>query len=115
LVGIGEAPRNLRVVEQVPRRKWARRRLALEAGQAVFHVVGKPGLAHLAIADDVDPGHDLALDSVVHGGPHALVELFARWRRSVCTEQRCGEVRRPGQAAGVSGENPLRASLHDPA
>ena len=52
-------------------------RLSLEAGQAVFHVVGEPRLAHLAIADDVDPGRDLPLHGLVHGGPHPLAQVFA--------------------------------------
>jgi hypothetical protein len=44
----------------------------LETGQAVFHVVGEPGLAHLAIADDVDPSRDLPLHGLVHGSPRPL-------------------------------------------
>jgi hypothetical protein len=51
--------------------------LALEASQAVFHVVGEPRLAHLAIADDVDPGRHLPLHGLVHGSPHALALVFA--------------------------------------
>jgi hypothetical protein len=71
-VGNEEALRHLWEVTQVTRRKWAGRSLPLEAGQTVFHVVGEPGLAHLAIADDVDPGRHLPLHGLVHGSPHAL-------------------------------------------
>jgi hypothetical protein len=48
----------------------------LKTGQAVFYVVGEPGLAHLAIADDVDPSRDLPPHGVVHGGLHPLEQVF---------------------------------------
>ena len=75
-VGDEEMLRHLREVEQVPRRKGAGWSLTLEAAETVFHVVGESGLAHLAVADDVDPGSDLPLHSLAHGGPRHLAQTF---------------------------------------
>jgi hypothetical protein len=101
----------LREVRPVgPRRH---RRLPAEAGQPVAHVGGVTDLALLAVADDVHAGLDLLADDVGHGALHARSEgdrvgLGARVERL----QRRGEVRGTGQAAGVRGEDPVRASLH---
>ena len=96
-VGDEEALRHLREVEQVTRRKWAGCGLPLEAAETVFHIVGEPGLAHLAIADDVDPGRDLPLHGLVHGGPHALAQVFALCKLILLNR---GAPRR-GRAAGA--------------
>ena len=69
--------RHLREVEQVTRRKWSGCSLPLEAAETVFHVVGEPGLAHLAIADDVDPGRYLPLHGLVHGSSRPLAQVLA--------------------------------------
>ena len=111
-LGDEEPLRDLGEVEQVTWREWARRSRSLEAAQTVSDVVGKPRLAHLAIADDVDPGRDLALHGLAHGSPHLLAQVFTLGQGSFFNEEDRGEIRWPGQTPGIRGKDPLGASLH---
>ena len=71
-VGAEEAARNLGVIGQIARSERLLRGRALEPRQPVRDVVREARLAHLAVADDVDPRGDLPVDGLVHRRAHAL-------------------------------------------
>ena len=91
----------------------AARAIGLDAGDAMPNVGGVGGLAHLAVAGDVDAGSDLPGDNLIdcsgrfgfeHGGVDGVALLAA--------ENEVDQRLRPRQASGMRGENPLRAGFH---
>src|SRR4051812_8606439 len=78
-----------------------------EAAPALEHVA-RPAqvLAELAVADDVDPDVDLALDHLCHRASQTiliclLVDLFA----ILALEEKVGEFGWPDQAADMGGQD----------
>jgi hypothetical protein len=65
-------PRDLGEVEEIPRSKRSGSDRTSKASQTILDVVGEPRFAHLAVADDVDPGIRLLLSDLMHGRPHSL-------------------------------------------
>src|SRR5262249_48465326 len=86
----------------------------LEAGEALAHVVGEAGLAHLAVVHAVDSAFNLPAHGLGDGTPEArrergaVVRLAARPR-----DHHRPEVRGPGQGAGVGREDAVGAPDHD--
>jgi hypothetical protein len=90
-----------------------RRRLPLEAVEALHDVPVETLLALLPIGDDIDPRFGLLADHVRHRVTHELVVAFAVVRLpAVLGTQERNERLRPGEAADVGGQDAVRASFH---
>ncbi len=95
------------------RRQLRRRRVDLEAAEAILDVAEEADLAHLAVGDDVDARLDLLLDAILDRSGDLAVERFGVVRAVVLALLHDVEQRmRPGQAADVRRENAVRALLH---
>jgi hypothetical protein len=89
--------------------------VAVEAGQPVLDVGGVADLAHLAVADDVDPRTALREHHVDHRRLDDLRGLPRVERPSLlAAEHDLGDGGGARQAADVGGENPGAGSLHGP-
>ena len=86
---VGPAPAQERRVRHVP-----------EPGQPVEDVGGVAGLARLTVVDHVEAGRLLRADDLGDGPAHVRTGRAGR------------QPGRPGQAAGVRGQDPLGAGLH---
>src|SRR2546425_6545069 len=87
--------------------------LAAEAVQPVLDVGRVARLAHLAVVDDVEAALDLAPHDLVHRRADTRGQRYRVHRHALLArEHRPDQVGRPGQAAGVRGQEPLRAPLH---
>ena len=97
-----------------PSRPASRHRaLAVEAGEPMAHVGRVADLALLAVADDVHARVHLLAHDVADGATHAGLEGGRVGAGAgVQRVQHPGQVGRPGQAAGVRGEDAVGASLH---
>ena len=74
---------------------------------------GVIGAALLAVIDDVEPAGHLLLDDLGDGAAHRVLELGRLGSRMLLlVEQKLHHLRRPRQAAGMGGEQSLRAALH---
>ena len=85
----------------------------LEAGEPRPRIGHPVDLAVLAVADDVDPGVGLLRHHVRDGAADAGIEgrLVVGLAELLGVEQR-DQVGRPRQAAGVRGQDAVRAALH---
>ena len=87
-------------------RRRARGVTELEPAQAMADVRRVPDLAHLAVADDVDPGLDLTGHAIGDGGPDDPVELRALDLAPVVLgEDDIHDVVGPREAPDVGGED----------
>ena len=108
---VGEHRRELGEVGLAgPERRRAR---AVEAREAILHVGGVVGAALLPVVDDVEPAGDLFPHHVGDRRAHRGREL-GRFGAGIFLlgQQQFHHFRRPRQAAGMGGENALRAALH---
>src|SRR6266851_1817602 len=85
----------------------------LEARQALVRVVDEPWLAHFAVVDHVDAELDLLPDDLPDrlSEPRVMGRVVHAASRRPRLDQ-LEEVGGTGQAAGVSGEDTIRAALH---
>ena len=86
---------------------------AAEPGHALRHIHGEADARLLAVADDIDPGIELAGQHVGHRGralapQESLVDLFSR----LLAQQQVRQMRRPRQAAAMGREDSLVAAQH---
>ena len=89
--------------------------LAPKAGEPLLDVGGILGSALLAVVHHVDAGVLLAVEDVAHGVADAGVERGLIEALLVLAQpQQVLEIGRPGQTAGVGGENPGLAAFHGP-
>jgi hypothetical protein len=80
-----------------------------ETGEALAGVRIERHLAHLAIADDVDAGVHLLRNAIAD----RLTDSFGKdCAVLVSSAHQLEQVRRPGQAARVCGEDAFGAALH---
>jgi hypothetical protein len=92
-------------------RRRARDVVELEPGQAVAHVCRVANLAHLAVADEVDPGIDLVRDSVGDRCAHDALELGVVDRAAVVlSEHDVDDLLGPREATDMCGQHRQRWS-----
>ncbi len=92
-------------------RRRARDVVELEAGQTVAHVCRIADLAHLAVADEVDPGVDLVRDSVGDRRAHDTLELGVVDRAAVVlSEHDVDNLLGPREAADMCRQHRQRWS-----
>ena len=110
LVELGE---RLHLARARPRAAGGSIGARLEAREALVDVVDEARLAHLAVVDHVDAQLDLLPDDLPDrlSEPRAIGPVVhAPSRRSRLDQLE--KVGGTGQAAGMSGENAMRAALH---
>ncbi len=87
---------------------------AAEAAQSILDVGGVTRLAHFAVVDDIDARIDLLADHLIHRGCDATFERLRVHRHALFLgEHRPDQVFRAGQAAGMGGQEPIGAALHE--
>ncbi len=90
-----------------------RRALALVAGQPVEHVHGVVGAALLAVIDDIEAAFDLLADDIADGFAHGGLQFGAACAGLLLLgQQQLHDLGGARQAAGVGGEDTVRAAFH---
>ena len=104
---LGEAVTEARIRVQIGRR-GARNVADLEAAEAVADIGRVADLAHLAVADEVDPGLHLAPDAIAHRlADHAVVSCPVDRLAAVLGEHELDDLLGPRQASDMGGCDPV--------
>src|SRR5262249_42389786 len=83
-----------------------------DAVQTIAHIANIGDLAHLPVADDVDPAFALPGNGLPHcGGTHARKGVRVDALTALVRREQRAQIVRPWQAAGMRGQDPLGAAL----
>ncbi len=109
LIIVGKVSRLARVGERARPRALA----FLEAGEALCGIGDEARLAHLAVADDIEPGRGLLAHALRHRALHARrIGLFVDGLAVHAREHQLEQVVGARQAAHMGGQDTVSAQMH---
>src|SRR6266404_2017641 len=86
----------------------------LDAGEPLVDIRNEPETAHFTIGEDVNASIGLLLDDLGNrASDPAGIASGVEWLASLLCLHHRQQIGRPGEAADVAREYPLRALLHD--